>query len=973
MNVSDETVVLGRGKGSRARRLVLALVLGLLGVLVLIMTANAYVAVVIEDNLSDFDRGTFIYTGLLDIPPDIQSVQLLPVGLTGEWTTSELRMPRPMKDFASASDGDAIYIAGGNDAGLKVRTEAYSTIITGVEGTLTPWQTLPPLPQARTGAAMAVRPGDGDISTLYVVGGLDLGNWPPTDTVYRAQVNKTTGQMQGDWITDTVRVPETLYYASAVYHKIGNNEYLYVLGGANGLDSFDTVYFAQINPDGSLNAFNTTSSLPEGLFDGYAVVYDGADTDTLYYVGGAYITGTLQTLSTEQVYFADFATNGALGEWARSEGALPRPLYAHDGVLVNQGEIMSMGGIANPLNPLESFTSTVKSALVDPENPSFRLYDWCMGEKPPTCTIGAWQTGALLPDVRALHGTVAGHGYIYVMGGQDGNQNIVDTIFFGTVNGAGALYSPEGVFQSQKINLGQPATLRRVTWETTIAFPDKMGIGLQYRTSPDGFIWESWSPPIASQDGPNLVEPVDPPTNTYYVQYRASFTTALTNASPLLDEVRIFYEVPDPDVSVVKDTGSVITVELGSTLQYTLHYTNTGGWVAENTVLTETVPDNATYAGDSDWHQVGSSNVYTHRVGDVDWGADGSTTFKVRVNDQVPPGTYTITNRVEIDYPPMVDAFEQTIVDPNWDDNWFEFGNPLAFFTMTVAKDADPPPGSIVSPGSIITYTIRYSNTGTQRASQAVLTDTFDPLGNYTVISPSLPPGTADYVWDLGVLSPRQMGEQQIVVQLNDPLPNNWPVTNQASLYSPEGTPFHTPVITHTVMNYSGTEPKPMVDFVITDLTWQPLHPSAGTWPRFYATVANAGTADADTHFWVALYIKPEPSEPPKWPYDHDRGYCLNDCATLRPSYLGYVGQLAAGESTLVAFENLYLDDSPDFPASGGYDLYLLADVAFEGDNLYWGIYPEDKEYNNLWQDFMLIQAAGPPSVYLPMIYKHLP
>ena len=90
MSSSNEARSRGKEKGSLARQLVLALVLGLLGVLLVIMTANAYVAVKIHDTLEDFDRGTFNYTGLLDLPPHIESVQLLPIGLTGEWPCEQL-------------------------------------------------------------------------------------------------------------------------------------------------------------------------------------------------------------------------------------------------------------------------------------------------------------------------------------------------------------------------------------------------------------------------------------------------------------------------------------------------------------------------------------------------------------------------------------------------------------------------------------------------------------------------------------------------------------------------------------------------------------------------------------------------------------------------------------------------------------------------------------------------------------------
>jgi uncharacterized repeat protein (TIGR01451 family) len=974
---------------ARGRRVVLALVLGLLGALLVIMTANAYVAKKTHDTLLDFDRGRFFYTGLLDIPPDIHSVQLLPVGLTGEWDPNGQKLPHPLADMGATTNGDVIYVAGGTTPGGSLHVvddRVYTSIMTGVKGMLTPWFQEPSLPEARTGAAAAVHRGAGGISTLYVVGGLAPGQWPPTDTVYRAQIDNNTGHIVGDWTTDSQKVPKPLYYAEAVVR--GN--YLYIIGGNDGAESFDTVYYAAINPaDGSLGAFATTSPLPGpkgyGLFDGYAVVFHGEVTDTLYYIGGMYINptpGEPNRLATEEVYFADFESTGELSAWTRSDGALPRPLYAHSGVLIRQGEILSTGGIADPLDPFETFTSTVQSALVDPDNPSFRLFNWCdTVPDPASCTIGAWLTGKLMPDVRALHGAVTGHGYVYVLGGMDGERNIRDTVFFGTVNGAGAAYAPEGVYLSEEIDLEQPATLVQLDWQTTISDTDEMTMTMQYQTY-DGQMWSGWSPKVVSQHGLNSLEPVSPTTDIRLFQYRVSFTTVLTYASPRLDRVDIYYEVPDPDVTVMKSTG-VTTAQLSSPLEYTIFYTNTGGWVAENVVLTETLSEHTIYAGGPEWHQV-DTLVYTRSVGDLERGASDSTTFLVNVKerDEIPIEVLTITNRVDIDYPPMVDELGNIIRDRPPDDNWHILETPLAVSALTITKSAEPASGTQVTPGSYITYTLRYTNIGNLTVSDAVLTDTFDLRGSYTVKDASPEPDQGNNVWYLGTLAPtkEEGGEITIKVQLNERLPNNWLVTNEASLSNPEGAPYQG-VVTHTMMNYvPGTdppEPKPMVDLEVIKVWWEPPSPVAGEWPTFYATVTNTGDADAMDPFWVELYIKPSPSEPPSGPKDHDRGLCLDDClpgnGNYRRRYVEQISSLAAKDSEVVTFENLYQDKTPDFPEEGTYDIYVQVDVSFDGPdyNPYWGLYPEDREDNNLGQPKELQIEKG--KVYLPLIYRRAP
>jgi hypothetical protein len=213
-----------------------------------------------------------------------------------------------------------------------------------------------------------------------------------------------------------------------------------------------------------------------------------------------------------------------------------------------------------------------------------------------------------------------------------------------------------------------------------------------------------------------------------------------------------------------------------------------------------------------------------------------------------------------------------------------------------------------------------------------------------------------------------------VVVRLQDELPNHWPVMNQASLSSPTDAFYQTPPVTHTVMNLSGTQPAPMVDLSVVDVEWIPEDPTAGEWPSFRATVVNLGTADVLDPFWVELYIKPQPSEPPRWPSDHERGYCAGDCQTS-PLRRRYVEQADTGGGTQewsILFENLFEDPSPDFPQTGIYDVYVQVDVAFSHEDYdpYWGFYAEDNEGNNLWHGTLAMEKS---QVYLPTILKGQP
>jgi len=929
------------------RQLVLAFSLSLLVLLAFIVTAHAYVAKETKSTLVEFNGGSFYFTALLDIPPDIDSVQLIPIGLTGDMQLSDNPLPVRLANVGTVGHKDFVYVVGGTDDNQVVRNEVYSALTSLEGGEITPWQTLAALPAGRAGAGMALYPLNDDETVLYVVGGR-RPNYQPADTVYRGVIDNDTGQIES-WETDDEHLLFPLFYASTVQHDGA----LYVIGGVSSF-AFNRVDYATIN--------TATAPLPEALYSSVALVYEGPTTDTLYLVGGRN-----QYTSTFKVYFADFMPGGGLTPWQLSDGSLPVHLYGHGGIYLD-GEIILSGGVVNAVDPTAGISDTVKAALVDPSNLSFRLYDWCLGVPPPTCTIGAWQTGGLLPEARSLHGMATGNEHIYVVGGQDDTLKARDTVYYGTVMGDASLYAPRGEYLSYEIDLGQTAGFRRFAWGTTLNQPEDMGITMQYRhRSPSGD-WGEWSAPQPSVQGYNEID-FDPAIdNVRFVQYKAVLTTTAKHTSPLLDWVEIYYELDDPELEVRKDTGGVYTVPLGGYLDYTIYYTNTGRWVARDVVLTETLPANTTYAGGPEWYQVGSSNVYTYFVGDLARGVSDEATFRIRVRQSVPQGTKSITNHVEIDYPLVYDEIGQPISDPLTGNNWDEWSTPLSIYAITITKEADPSTSQYVEPGSIINYTIYYTNTGLRAASQTVLTDVFDLEDDYTILSANPPPDRDSHIWDLGRLAPGEGGRIDISVQIADPLPNGWLITNQAVLHSPEGDAEYTPVLTHVVMN----PPVPMVDLTVTGLRMQPAAPEAGAPVVIIADIANVGTADAGP-FWVELYVKPVPSTPPLRADDHEGGYFPIGGGSGRLEYTWNPAGLASGMGASISFPRpgYSWSDNPFPQECTTYDVYVQIDVAASvpPDNAYWGIYAEDDETNNLVH-LTYETPFGPKGVYLPLVAK---
>ncbi|MBN1658087.1 MAG: DUF11 domain-containing protein [Anaerolineae bacterium] len=953
----NSTEQITRPRGALPRPLLLAIPLALLGVLLVTATVQAVMVSRVHTTLAQFDTGSFDRTGLLDIPSEgIHSVQLLPIGLTGDWAALP-PLPRALADMAAVTNGDFVYVIGGIDAEQNGRAEVYRNTL-NLSGTIGAWVEETALPVELDSATAAVYRGAGGTATLYVIGGV-LSSGASTDTVYRAPINNTTGAV-GAWTLEA-NLPVVLHYASAVVH----GETLYVIGGYSAPNPLSTVYYAPINADGSLGAFSTTESLPKGLFDGHTVVYEGADQDTVYHIGGRN-----RTTSTFEVFFADFAANGTLTPWQISQGNLPLHVYAHNGVLINGSEILLTGGVANALYPSQGISSTVKAALVDPGNPSFRLYDWCLGVPPPTCTIGAWQTGGILPEVRAFHETVDAHGWLYVLGGKDVDVVTRDTVYAVSVHGVGNLYSPEGSYLSEEMNLSNfPAILHQVTWDTTYGHPGNMSIAMEFRYSANGADWSDWTAPVQSVNGANTYPFSPMPDNVRYFQYRASFETSVSNASPLLDEVEVFYELDDPDLQVRKDAGEVESVNPGDPLLYYVYYTNTGEYLAPHTTITEVLPEHTTYAG-VDWQRVGTTRFYTYSLGSVQGGESGVVEFEVDVNTAIPAGVEEIVNQVEIDFRPFVDRAGATISDPVPADNEYIFPLPLKMVDLLVDKVADPAAGSNVDPGQHITYTVVYTNIGSRDLTQALITDNYDPTGSYQVLHTDPPPAEpGGNVWEVPSLPMGASGEIQIVVAITTTtLPNHWVISNEAYVDTAEGNPVSSPVVTHTVMQ----PPAPRVDLVVDDLTWQPERVVPGTPVTFRAVIVNQGDLDANPEgddakiFWAELYVKPQSSEPPTGPSDHDYGFHLNG-ACCRFDHAKNINSLAAGASTVVYFPNLLTGDSVLPP--GVYDVYVQIDTAygFPGENPYWGMYAEEYEANNLWHTTIVIESGG---VYLPMVYK---
>ena len=113
------------------------------------------------------------------------------------------------------------------------------------------------------------------------------GAWSPVTSYVVSHCDGTIGS----WNRATSLPSSRDLHTSVVY-----NGYLYVIGGYTSSTTYSTeVYYAPLNPNGTLGSWSSTTSLPSGRYSHTSVVYNGY----LYVIGGAtYST----SYSTEVLY-----------------------------------------------------------------------------------------------------------------------------------------------------------------------------------------------------------------------------------------------------------------------------------------------------------------------------------------------------------------------------------------------------------------------------------------------------------------------------------------------------------------------------------------------------------------------------------------------------------------------------------------------------------------------------------------------
>jgi len=164
---------------------------------------------------------------------------------------------------------------------------------------------------------------------IYAIGGLNSGG-ATVALVEMAQINPD-GSL-GSWITTS-----SLNVSRANIHAVSYNGYLYVAGGTSGypgkFDQLSSVEYAKINPDGTLVSWTLATSMNQVRYFPGLVAYNG----WLYTLGGW--DGNTCLSSSER---APIIADGSIGNW-QTASSIP---YGNEAfvAVVNNGWIYIMGG-----------------------------------------------------------------------------------------------------------------------------------------------------------------------------------------------------------------------------------------------------------------------------------------------------------------------------------------------------------------------------------------------------------------------------------------------------------------------------------------------------------------------------------------------------------------------------------------------------------------------------------------------------
>ena len=351
-------------------------------------------------------------------------ITILSPAVTAQWySTADL--PDARWCPACCAHNGYVYTTGGEQGAAAHNNVWYSEIL--ADGSLAdPWLSTSSLPGGRMYHGCFIYN-----NYLFVLGGWGSGS-------YRTDVWST--EIQPDGSVDSWASTTDLPSPRSGFNMTLCNGYVYVIGGYNGSSDLTEVVFAEINDNGTIGAWESTTSMPAVRRACRCFSYD----DYLYITGGH--SSTLTYYNT--IWFAQAQPDGTIGSWT-STTSLPAVSALH-GCCVENGNVYITGGQC-----LTSYYSTASTADIQLSGP-----------------LDPWTSFPNLPETRSGHGYCSYDGYLYMIGGTNWSGNL-ESVRYAHISSVGISspeypilsevqvpqISPNPFYGSTKINysLSQPA------------------------------------------------------------------------------------------------------------------------------------------------------------------------------------------------------------------------------------------------------------------------------------------------------------------------------------------------------------------------------------------------------------------------------------------------------------------------------------------------------------------------------------
>lgn len=234
---------------------------------------------------------------------------------------------------------------------------------------------------------------------LYAIGGASTAGGSLLASVEYAQIN-SDGTV-GTWQTTTA-----LPSARGALSAVAINGYVYALAGLVSGSVVDTVLYAPILANGTIGSWNSTSSFTTARRSGGAFAYN----DKLYILGGSNGSGTYY----DDAQYAVMNSDGTLGSWTATTSFTTARHDAFIGAM--GGYAYVIGGTSNGTNAI----TTAQRAMINADG-----------------TLGGWLATLAPGTPRFGGGTALYKNYAYVVGGINSGSGSTRLVQYAAVQPAG--------------------------------------------------------------------------------------------------------------------------------------------------------------------------------------------------------------------------------------------------------------------------------------------------------------------------------------------------------------------------------------------------------------------------------------------------------------------------------------------------------------------------------------------------------